>query len=274
MSKLDKLTELFTVWEFKKVQIEKIKEKYKNFSGKIVVISDLHIPFIDLEVFLRFLKEGLKDARLLVIAGDLINFDQFSRFIHLDGIVSAKKEIDLATKYLETLCDYKIPIFLLKANHELRLEKFLHRNLSNEVAEDLIELGLKFENFFKFKNLFVIDNWFIQIGDVIIAHPEVNSIVRGRAIDWTIEYFEPRIKDFRCVVIGHTHRQCKIFRRGKLGVECGCMSKTLDYTVDSKFSGYRTETQYLGYACVVLKKGKVDFNKVNFISLKINDKIL
>jgi predicted phosphodiesterase len=274
MSKIEELMELSTLWEQKKVEIKQIKEKYKNFSGKLVVISDLHIPFIDLEVFLKFLETGLKGAKLLVIAGDFVNFDKFSRFIHIDGIVSAKKEIDLANKYLKTLCNFGLPIIYLKANHELRLEKFLYRTLPNDVATDLVDLGLSLTNFFKYKNLLLVNNWFCQIGDVIIAHPEVNSIVRGRAVDWTIEYFESRILDFNCVIIGHTHRQIKMFRKGKLGIECGSMCKTLDYTVDSKFSGYRTETQYLGYAYSMLKNGKCGLNDTNFITLKINDKIL
>jgi predicted phosphodiesterase len=273
-NKFEKLTELLTLWEQKKVEIKKIKEKYKNFTGKLVVISDLHIPFIDLKVFKKFLETGLKNAKLLIIAGDFVNFDKFSRFIHINDIVSVKKEIDLANEYLETLCSYKIPIIYLKANHELRLEKFLYRTLPNDVATDLIDLGLSLSNFFEYKNLILVNNWFCQIGDVIVAHPEVNSIVRGRDVDWTIEFFESRISDFNCVIIGHTHRQIKMFRKGKLGVECGSMCKTLDYTVGSKFSGYRTEIQYLGYAYSVLKNGKCELNDTNFVTLKINDKIL
>jgi len=273
-NKFEKLTELLTLWEQKKVEVKKIKEKYKNFTGKLVVISDLHIPFVNLKIFKKFLETGLKNAKLLVIAGDFVNFDKFSRFIHIDDIVSAKKEIDIANKYLETLCNFRIPIIYLKANHELRLEKFLYRNLPNDVATDLIDLGLSLTNFFRYKNLVLVNNWFCQIGDVIIAHPEVNSIVRGRAVDWTIEYFESRILDFNCVIIGHTHRQIKMFRKGKLGIECGSMCKTLDYTVDSKFSGYRTETQYLGYAYSILRNGKCELNDTNFVTLSINDKIL
>jgi predicted phosphodiesterase len=273
-NKFEKLTELLTLWEQKKVEVKKIKEKYKNFTGKLVVISDLHIPFIDLSVFKKFLETGLKNTKLVVIAGDFVNFDKFSRFIHIDGIVSAKKEIDLANKYLEILCSYKIPIIYLKANHELRLEKFLYRTLPNDIATDLVDLGLSLTNFFKYKNLILVNNWFCQIGDVIVAHPEVNSTVRGRAVDWTIEFFEERIRDFKCVIIGHTHKQFKMFRKGKLGIECGAMCKILDYTMDSKISSYRTEIQYLGYAYSILKKGKCELKETDFVTLSINNKIL
>lgn len=274
--KVEKLVDLLTLWEYKKTSLEQVKNKYRNFTGKIAVCSDLHIPFVNLIVFNEFIEYVKKDkeVKLIVIAGDLVNFDKFSKYLHLDGTIDASKEINIARQFVEKIVNLKKQIIYLKANHELRLEKFLIRQLGNETAEDLLNLGLSFENFFVSKNLLVLDNWFVQIGDCIIAHPEVQSLVRARPVDWTIEYFEGRIKDFNCIVIGHTHKQSKIFRKGKLGIEVGCMCKTLDYTVDSKFSAYRTEIQYLGWGVVKLKKERVDFNQTNFYFVKKENTLL
>lgn len=276
MNKVNKLINLLTIWDYKKVQLEEIKRKYKDFTGKIAVCSDLHIPFVDLEVFDKFVEfvKRDKEIKLIVIAGDLINFDKFSKYLHLDGTIDASKEIDIAKQFVEKIVNLKKQIIYLKANHELRLEKFLIRQLGNETAEDLLNLGLSFDKFFNYKNLLVLDNWFVQIGDCIIAHPEVQSLVRARPVDWTIEYFESRIKDFNCVLIGHTHKQSKIFRKSKLGIEIGCMSKTLDYTVDSKFSAYRVETQYLGFGIVKQNRGRTDFNDTDFYFVKQEEALL
>jgi predicted phosphodiesterase len=275
VNKIEKLTSLLTLWEYKKTKLEQIKNKYKRITTKIGIISDLHIPFFDADIineFIKFIKN--QKIEIIVIAGDLVNFDAFSRYLHLDGVISADKEILLAKKVIEKFVELEKQIIYLKANHELRLEKFLIRNLGNSISEQLLNLGLSFENFFRYKNLDVIDNWWIQIGDCIIAHPEVNSIVRGRPVDWTIEYFETRVKDFNCVIIGHTHKQSKIFRKGKLGIEIGSACKTLDYTTDSKFSAYRTETQYKGFGIAELNKGKINFNNTDFVFVKNEEYLL
>ncbi|MCX7716697.1 MAG: metallophosphoesterase [Endomicrobia bacterium] len=276
MNKVEKLTTLLTLWEYKKTKLDELKKKFYNFTGKIAVISDLHIPFCDVEVFNYFVNYVKKDKniKIIVIAGDFVNFDRFSRYLHFDGVINAHKEINIARTFIIKLVKLDRHIVYLKANHELRLEKFLIRNLGNEVAEDLLNLGLALENFFKYKNLDIIDNWFIQLGRCIIAHPEAQSIVKGRVVDWIIEYFETRIKDFGCVVVGHTHRQSKLFRKGKLGIEVGSMCKTLDYTIDSKFTAYRTETQYKGFGIILLNKGYVDVNNTNFIFIKPDEELL
>lgn len=276
MNKLDVLVSFLTLWESKKQKLEEVSKKIGNLTSKIAVISDLHIPFIDLEVFEQFVDYVKKDRdiKIIVIAGDLVNFDKFSRYLHFNGVASAEKEISLAKRFVEKILDLDKQIIYILANHELRLEKFLIRNLGNDVSEDLIKLGLSFEKFFLYKNLSVINNWFIKIGSCIIGHPEVQSIVRGRAVDWTIEYFENRIKDFNCVMIGHTHKQSKIFRKNKLGIEIGCMCKTLDYTTDSKFNAYRSESQYKGFGVVKFVKGKVDFNETDFVYIKSEEYLL
>ncbi|MCS7232459.1 MAG: hypothetical protein RMJ67_10060, partial [Elusimicrobiota bacterium] len=83
-----------------------------------------------------------------------------------------------------------------------------------------------------------------------------------------------RIKNFRCVVIGHTHKQSKLFRKGRLGLEIGSMCKTLDYTVDSKFTAYRKETQYKGFGILTFDKGIINFNNTNFVFVKYEDYLL
>lgn len=274
MNRVKQLTSLLTLWEQKKVELEYLKNKYKNFSGLIFVVSDIHIPFFDevaVELFFEQLKQ--KKPKLLVIAGDLVNFDVFSKYQYTNA-ADAKAEVDRAKLFCEMLLKYCNDIIYIASNHEQRFEKFLIRNLGVDEAKNIFELGFVFEKLLAYRNLKVLSNWFLQICDCIIAHPEVQSIVRARAVDWAIEYFEGRVKDFNCVLIGHTHKQSKIFRKKKLGIEIGALAKTQDYVLSSRFNGYRVDTQYLGYAEVFIEKGKVDINKTNFITLKFEDYIL
>ena len=276
IQQVNKIVSLLSLFEFKKIQLNKIKERYKNFTGKIVIISDLHIPFVDIDVFNYFFDfvKNDRDIKLLVIAGDFVNFDKFSRFLHLNEVIDADREIKIAKSYIDKIISLGKHIIYLKANHEKRLEKFLFRNLSNDVAEDLIKLGLSLENFFRYEELEIIDNWFLQIGDCIIAHPEVQSLVRGRATDWVIEYFETRIQDFNCVILGHTHKQIKMWRKKKLGVEIGAMCKVLDYITEAKCSAYRVEGMYKGFGITEMLKGKTDFNNTNFVFVKFEENLL
>jgi predicted phosphodiesterase len=270
MSKLEELIELTTLWELKKVELVRIKKEYQNFTGKLVVISDLHVPFIEKSLFKEFIKREKKEADVLVIAGDFVNFDIFSRFITGDK-TRADEEIKIAKEYIEELCSFKIPIIYLTANHELRLDKFLLRTMSVEQVKSIINLGLNLKTFFNYKNLKIVNNWFIEIGDIIIAHPEDNSSVYGKTLDNIREFFSERIKDFRAIIIGHTHKQSKFFIKRKLCIENGCMSKILDYSLDSRFNRYKKDIQYKGYSYSFLKNGKCDFNRTDFVNLAQDD---
>lgn len=274
MNRVKRLTSLLTLWDYKKVELETIKTKYKNFSGLVFVVSDVHIPFFDdiaVELFFNDVKKF--KPKLIVIAGDLVNFDAFSKYQCLNS-EKADKEIEKAKIFCENLLKYCKDIIYIANNHEQRLEKLFIRLLGEEKAKQVFDLGFTFSKLLTYKNLKILSNWFLQIGDCIIAHPEVQSMVRARPVDWTIEYFEGRIKDFRCVLIGHTHKQSKIFRKKKLGIEIGSLAKIQDYVVSSRFNGYRVETQYLGYAQLYLVEGRTDINKTNFITLKFEDYLL
>ncbi|MFN3551410.1 MAG: metallophosphoesterase family protein, partial [Endomicrobiia bacterium] len=167
------MLKILTFWEKKKKKLEEIESAYRNYTGEIVVISDLHIPYLDEEAFDYVYNYVSKRKNDIVIAGDLITFDKFSRYLYLNNKkLTPKIEIEIAKKYIEKLLKLNKNIIYLIANHELRLHKFLMRTLGGSYASDLIELGLEYEKFFQYNKLKVIDNWFIKIGDCIISHPE------------------------------------------------------------------------------------------------------
>ncbi|MCM8804828.1 MAG: hypothetical protein NC833_06205, partial [Candidatus Omnitrophica bacterium] len=221
-------------------------------------------------IFFNHIKKTPAD--LIIIAGDLINFDSFSRFLTYQKI-STDNEIEKARLFCNKLLKHCKKIIYIKSNHELRLEKFLIRELGTDKANELFNLGLSLKNFFSSEKLLVVNNWFIQIGDCVIAHPEIQSIVRARPIDWTIQFFETKIKNFNCVVIAHTHKLNRIFRRNKLGIETGCFAKIQDYILEGNFTAYREEPQYLGFTQLKLKNGKTLVNETLPILIKVEDPI-
>lgn len=91
----------------------------------VLVISDLHIPYHDIEAVTCALDYGKREkVNCIVINGDLIDFHQMSRFVKDPRKRSAVQEIEASIEFLRVLRkQFKhVPIYWLFGNHDIRYE--------------------------------------------------------------------------------------------------------------------------------------------------------
>ena len=92
---------------------------------KILILSDLHIPYHDNEAIKAALDYGRvdRDINTILLNGDIMDFYSLSRFVKDPRARSLKQELEDMKKFLGVLGDYKI--YYKLGNHEERLEKYL-----------------------------------------------------------------------------------------------------------------------------------------------------
>lgn len=96
--------------------------------NNILLISDLHIPYHNIEAITIALDYGKKEkVNTIFINGDLIDNHQISKFEHDPKKRSVKQEFDATREFLKQLRKAfpKAAIYWLKGNHCVRWEKFL-----------------------------------------------------------------------------------------------------------------------------------------------------
>jgi len=106
--------------------------------NNILLISDLHIPYHNIEAVTIALDYGKKEkVNTIFINGDLIDNHQVSKFEHDPKKRSIKAEFDATKEFLVQLRKAfpKASIYWLKGNHCIRWEKFLHAKV-REIWDD------------------------------------------------------------------------------------------------------------------------------------------
>jgi len=106
--------------------------------NNILLISDLHIPYHDINAITIALDYGKKnDVNTIFINGDLIDNAQVSRFEKDMNKRSPKQEFDATKQFLVSLRSAfpNVHIYWLKGNHCVRWEKFLAQKVS-EIWDD------------------------------------------------------------------------------------------------------------------------------------------
>jgi len=93
-----------------------------------VVCSDLHIPYIDKDLFDKMCIVGKRmDATDCIIAGDLFDATMFSSFIRYmeSGLETWEFQMEAASEILKKLLDNFENIWVTKGNHDNRIIKLL-----------------------------------------------------------------------------------------------------------------------------------------------------
>jgi len=106
--------------------------------NNILLISDLHIPYHDIDAITIALDYGKKEkVNTIFINGDLIDNAQVSRFEKDPSKRSVKQEFDATKSFLVSLRKAfpKASIYWLKGNHCVRWEKFLEQKV-HEIWDD------------------------------------------------------------------------------------------------------------------------------------------
>jgi predicted phosphodiesterase len=98
----------------------------KIISPIATVISDTHLPYLDLDMFFRCLAVSKKfKAKDIIIAGDIINADAFSKFVNSTNRKNFREEKNLVSMFFESLLKVFKNIYIVAGNHDLRLFKIL-----------------------------------------------------------------------------------------------------------------------------------------------------
>jgi hypothetical protein len=111
-----------------------------------------------------------------------------------------------------------------------------------------------------FKNVHVVGSWWVDLFDIIYAHPDNYSSVPLRTVTQTSNFFSTiKKKHHRMAVIGHTHQAGELMLPNGIKVmESGCSCHDMDYHKGSKFVSTTWVKAYT--VAYVDANGEVDLN--------------
>lgn len=224
-----------------------VEEIENEETTTILSISDIHFPY---QIDLDFLKKYKGKIDVLVFAGDCQDCQSISSFPKLyrnnfmdetlgcrqmmidiintiqpkeTYVIFGNHEERLATMLMKT-ADESILELMPKTSLQMIVEtginKYDHRNKKREFYEPLNQI---------FENITYVDDWFVQIGKTIFAHPKAFRNTTLGTVGKTMDYFVANGYDFDAISIGHTHRLGFAKVNGKYLYEQGCLCKPQDY---------------------------------------------
>lgn len=176
---------------------------YKVSSSRILVISDLHIPYQDNEAVVAALKYGKeKKVNCIIINGDLMDFHHQSRFEKDPRARSTKQEFDATRQFLQMLRNEfpEAKIIYKQGNHDLRWEKWLFHK-APEIFDDpefKLEVRLRLG---ELSIVHLTDKVHIQAGKLTIIHG--HELQGSGGVNPARATF---LKTIDNVLIGHCHR--------------------------------------------------------------------
>lgn len=254
-----------------KPKMSKVEQLRGNGLEKVLVISDLHIPY-QREDILDIINKHKDEVTTLILGGDIIDCFKISSFPKLNA-PSLTYEMSSCHKLLKEIQDIlpnanKILIF---GNHEERWKRYLGK-VQSEVnslhsSNILYEIVKGFEvhdrqrgttTFYEPLDYSVIDNWWVQYNDMIVCHPITFSRVAAKTSQMAIDYFYERGLDFQSVLVAHTHKISSCMKFDKFAIEIGCMCKTQEYSEAGKLT---YSPQCNGYYLATFVHGKFDINQ-------------
>jgi predicted phosphodiesterase len=109
---------------------------------KPLILSDIHLPYHNLEVLEVAINKGINaGCDSVYLNGDIIDMYQISRFLKSGGMPSFNEERETLWEFFEYLKDsMNVPIYYKYGNHEERWEHYILRNAPQ--LEELTELNL------------------------------------------------------------------------------------------------------------------------------------
>lgn len=186
---------------------EDIREPFRlpKACNNILMISDLHIPYHNLESITIALDYGKEhEVNTIYINGDLIDNHQVSRFERDPRKRSVKQEFDATKQFLVSLRTAfpNASIYWAKGNHCIRWEKFLLQKVS-EIWDDpyfTLEERLALN---EQKVTLIDDKVLVKMGKLTVAHG--HHIFKGvfAPVNPSRGAF---LKAKQSIIVGHLHR--------------------------------------------------------------------
>ena len=265
-----------TEYEKNYEKTQHLLHRWDKYSGWVLAITDLHIPYTRWKDVFRALEYtlSLKGPKIVVLGGDNLDLKWFSRFTELkENPRFTDDDVPEDIAMLKDLTDALTEIFdeliIIRGNHDLRLLKGLIRYLPQQWVTYL----QPFINLYEFAEnkpkTILVNDWWVRIGELIVSHYEGASVIPGRSGQWAKDYFEQRLKNapFKVLMQAHTHKQSKIFHRGFLCIETGMLCKVPDYARSGRYHYSKHDKTYFGFGKAKLKNGKVLINSADFVYL-------
>lgn len=238
---------------------------------KVLVISDLHIPYHRPDL-LDIVRKHKDEINVLVLGGDIVDCYSCSSYPTLEPI-SLVDEMAECHKILKQIQDIipDVRKILIKGNHEERYKRHLINITSelNKLHSDNIlkEIVKGFEHndrvngkviTYSKLDYEVVDNWWCMVNKTIICHPITFSRVAAKTAQMALDYFMERGHDFDSVLIAHTHKIASAIKYGKYSYEIGCTCKTQEYSETGKLTYERIHN---GYFVATYTNGKFNPNE-------------
>jgi predicted phosphodiesterase len=254
--------------------------------NKILILSDLHIPFYREELF-DIVEKYKDEVKAIVFPGDILDCFEISKFSSINNYPIENELIDAITvfKKIRKLVGIDVDLILLYGNHDARWRKYIANMHQKKLYKfinpnilDMLKSGFTlYENGKETKyegvaDLKVINSWYVNINnELICCHPNNFSRVEIKNAKMAIEHFISRGEIFSTLAVAHNHHQAETPRfLGKYAIETGCMCQQFEYS-----DGYTsTRPQDNGYVLISFDKdGKVNKNDSKVFTLNYASQI-
>lgn len=239
---------------------------------KVLVLSDLHIPFHRNDI-LDIVVKYKDEISTIVFNGDIVDCKPISKFVEL-GRGSLIDEMAICHELLKEIDNLTPGIrkVMVVGNHESRMEKYMANNRnelndlhSSNILREICDGFKKADHnkgtiiyYNKLSNYEVLDDWYFEYNGMICCHPISFSKVPARTAYNAVEYFVRNGINFDTCLVAHTHHYGACMDLGKYTVETGCLCKPQSYSSTGKLSYV---PQDYGYHLAVFKNGKYDINE-------------
>lgn len=233
--------------------------------NNILLLSDLHIPYHNIEAVTIALEYGKKQkVNTIFINGDLIDNSQVSKFESDPRKRSPKQEFDATKQFLVSLRKLfpQAEIYWLKGNHCIRWEKFLLAKVS-EIWDDpyfTLEERLRLNE----ERVHLLDDRIlVKAGKLSITHGHL--IFKG--------FFVPvspargaYLRAKQSLVVGHLHRLSHVSEVDLDGNIVSCFSTGCLCELRPNYSPLVSNSQH-GFAHITVEKNG-DYHVRNFQIIK------
>lgn len=194
--------------ELPKGESEKVEPYYlPKDRKKVLVISDIHLPYHDDKALFAALEYGLKEqVDTIYINGDLLDFALISKHENNTTKHSVKYELDCAKVFLKGLRDMfpKALIIYKYGNHDLRFDKWIRLK-----APELLDI----EHINLAEILGLRELEIIQLDSLQWCYMWDIAVLHGHELPMKSGGINPartaRMKINRPLIVGHFHRQSK-----------------------------------------------------------------
>lgn len=210
--------------------------KIPKGNNRILVLSDIHIPYHDIQALELAIDYGIKHkANAVYLNGDVMDCYQASRFIKDRRMRQLDEELELTRQFLKSLkAAIDAPIYYKLGNHEARWENYLRTN-----APELLGIAdFELKNVLRFGELGIT-----EIKDKQISYAGGLAVLHGHEFGHSV--FSPvnparglylRAKDSS--VIGHHHQTSEhseksldgsVVKTWSVGCLCGLQPEYMPY---------------------------------------------